>query len=117
MPSPFRYNEAKVAQTLRDLLDSVAPGVPRNRKTRAAEKRARELLGELDSTLHELNAAAILVHAYLRGESRGGSVDWDDLNRAYEKALAELGPERVTEIRQMYAYMYREENGDENADR
>ncbi len=49
----------------------------------------------------ELSAAEILVHAY-KAAGDGGSVKWEDLNRAFDKACEELGSERVKEIEDVY---------------
>jgi len=56
---------------------------------------AKQRDGELASGTAQRAAAAhcaclILVEAYKRGEASSGSVDWEDLDRAHEKALLAL---------------------------
>ena len=38
-------------------------------------------------------AARLLVQAYQRGEANGGNIDWEDLDQAYQAALAATRPE------------------------
>lgn len=54
---------------------------------------------EADASVKEIRrrdaafqAAHLLVEAYRRGEERGGSIDWDDLDQAYQAALIAAGP-------------------------
>ena len=38
-----------------------------------------------------MDAARFLLEAYRRGQERGGSIDWDDLDQAYEAARKACG--------------------------
>ncbi len=49
---------------------------------------------EADGSVHSLRRRAaafttvrLLIEAYCRGEERGGSIDWDDIDQAYQAAL------------------------------
>lgn len=47
------------------------------------------------------DAADLLLHAYARGEASGGSIDWDDLNTAFNQAMAEH-PDRYAQVLALY---------------
>jgi len=50
------------------------------------------------------SAALLLVHAFAYGNaSDGRSVQWNDLEQAYNQACEEIGKERVREIEREYA--------------
>jgi hypothetical protein len=38
-------------------------------------------------------ASRLLVQAYQRGEANGGNIDWEDLDQAYQAALAAIKPD------------------------
>jgi DNA-binding transcriptional regulator YiaG len=46
-----------------------------------------------------VTAAELLVIAYEKGAAKDGSIEWEDLDEAYAKAIEELPPSRVAEIR------------------
>jgi len=50
-------------------------------------------------SLFEPTAAELLVEAYLRGEAAGGSVEWEDVDLAFEYAKEEIGEEAYKEMR------------------
>jgi hypothetical protein len=47
-----------------------------------------------------MTAAELLVEAYMKGEAAGGSVDWSDVDLAYQIACEELGDAAVAEIKE-----------------
>lgn len=44
----------------------------------------------------------LLLHAFARSEASGGSVAWEELNEAFQKAVAAY-PERYADIQAVYA--------------
>lgn len=64
----------------------------------------REAASEVDVLLNEASgehsAAELLVLAYANGEP-SGSVEWEDLNVAYQRACQEVGDKRVVELTEL----------------
>ncbi|TJY57134.1 hypothetical protein E4T66_17130 [Sinimarinibacterium sp. CAU 1509] len=103
-PQPTALIDAAKA-VLQDILDAAAFNKEQGFHDIAAERKGRhaQLLAAIDELeSEELSAAALLVHAYSAGRANGESVDWEDVDRAWQVARRELGAARCADIATLY---------------
>lgn len=92
---------AAVATLLTELSEAIAQsGSLFSPKLEALREAASEVDVLLNEARGEHSAAELVVLAYAKGES-SGSVEWEDLNGAYRRALEELGDKRVEELTEL----------------